>query len=71
MNKCYLCGKEAKEERHIIVDVEADHDIDCDTGETVWYSHPIYSDEWLCAEHIEALENGEGEFDPYKHKEDY
>lgn len=60
-NKCYFCNKLAVAEKRVVVDVEADHDINPDTGEEVWYSHPIYSTVGVCQEHLEAEEGDEDE----------
>jgi hypothetical protein len=52
-DKCWYCNKLAIQDRRIVADVEADHDIDPVTGEVIWYSHPIYQTVGVCADHME------------------
>ena len=52
MSKCYYCTKEGIKEKKIVVDVDTMHDIDED-GQEVWQNVPLFSNEWLCQEHLE------------------
>jgi hypothetical protein len=52
-DKCYYCNKLAIAERREVVDVDADCDIDPDTGETVWFSVPLYKTIGVCADHLQ------------------
>jgi hypothetical protein len=52
-NKCYYCDKLAIQDKRVVVDVEADHDIDTETGQEIWFSRPIYSTVGVCADHMD------------------
>ena len=51
-DKCYYCDKLAIAERKIVVDVEADSDVN-EEGEELWYSRPVYSTVGVCADHMD------------------
>ncbi len=57
--KCYYCERRGVEQKRVVIDVEADHDIDNETNEVLWYSRPIYSMVWLCEEHINETDEGD------------
>jgi hypothetical protein len=60
MSECYYCTKPGAEKIRIGVDADTGDD-----GST----YGIYSDEWLCIDHLEQYEQGEGVFDPYKYQD--
>ena len=62
-DKCYYCEKLAISEKRIVVDVDADHDVNEETGETIWFSRPIYSTVGVCADHMEDDGDIRGEED--------
>lgn len=53
--KCYFCDNEGVDKKRVAIDVEANHDID-EMGQEIWYANPIYSEEWLCQDHLNELE---------------
>ncbi len=53
MPKCFYCDKEGIKQKRIIVDVDVCHDVD-DEGHSIFTNQPLYSNEWLCADHIES-----------------
>jgi hypothetical protein len=55
-DKCHFCNRLATTEKEIVVDIEAEHDIDPATGQEVWYSKPIYEIVGVCQEHLETEE---------------
>ena len=59
-DKCYYCDKLAVAERTIVVDVEADCDVD-ELGKELWYSRPIYSTVGVCSEHMQDDDERIGE----------
>ena len=52
-DKCFYCSKLAIQDRRIVADIEADHDVNPDTGEVLWFSRPIYQTVGVCEEHME------------------
>ena len=61
-DKCWYCDKLAIQDRRIVADVEADHDVDPVTGQALWYSHPIYQTVGVCVDHMDDdgdMRNGE------------
>ena len=51
-DKCHFCNKLATAEKRIVVDIEADCDVN-EEGHEVWFSHPVYETVFVCDEHLE------------------
>ena len=51
-DKCHFCNKLATAEKRIVVDVEADSELD-EYEHEVWFSHPVYETVGVCEEHLE------------------
>ena len=51
-DKCHFCNRLATTEIKIVVDVEANKDVN-DDGKEIWYSHPVYETVFVCQEHSE------------------
>lgn len=53
--KCHFCNKQGIAEKEIVVDIEADCELD-EYGKELWYSRPVYETIWVCQKHLETEE---------------